>query len=90
MALGSLFGRNFKVLRSGLTAKGHVKELEEYHRWREVLVSWLALIDDNSVNQLRQSSNDARSRDQAVRDDSSGCFQVCMFVLLPSAESAEV
>ena len=35
--------------------KGRVKELEEYHRWCEVLASWLALIDDNYVNELRQA-----------------------------------
>ncbi|CAE7217567.1 unnamed protein product [Symbiodinium sp. CCMP2592] len=35
--------------------KRRVKELEEYHRWCEVLASWLALIDDNYVNELRQA-----------------------------------
>ena len=36
-------------------ARGRVRELEEYHRWCEVLPSWLALIDDNNVNELRQA-----------------------------------
>ena len=37
------------LIEHGQMNKGRVKELEEYHRWLEVLASWLALIDDNYV-----------------------------------------
>ena len=43
------------VIDAASMGKGRVKELEEYHRWCEVLASWLALIDDNYVNELRQA-----------------------------------
>ena len=43
------------LIEHGHMNKGRVKELEEYHRWLEVLASWLALIDDNYVGELRQA-----------------------------------
>ena len=43
------------LIEHGNMNKGRVKELEEYHRWLEVLASWLALIDDNYVGELRQA-----------------------------------
>ena len=43
------------LIEHGQMNKGRVKELEEYHRWLEVLASWLALIDDNYVGELRQA-----------------------------------
>ena len=45
--------------------KGRVRELEEYHRWCEVLASWLALIDDNYVNELRQAMTHDREIKQS-------------------------
>ena len=32
------------LIEHGQMNKGRVKELEEYHRWLEVLASWLALV----------------------------------------------
>ena len=45
--------------------KGRVRELEEYHRWCEVLASWLALIDDNYVNELHQAMTHDREIKQS-------------------------
>ena len=42
-----------------------MRELEEYHRWCEVLASWLALIDDNYVNELRQAMTHDREIKQS-------------------------
>ena len=46
-------------------SKGRVKELEEYHRWLEVVAGWLALIDDCYVGELRESLTFPREIKQA-------------------------
>ena len=43
------------LLDASRMGKGRVHELEEYHRWCEVLASWLALVDDAYVTELREA-----------------------------------
>ena len=46
---------NLPSIDRSAMSKGRVKELEEYHRWLEVVAGWLALIDDCYVGELRES-----------------------------------
>ena len=56
---------NLPSIDHSAMSKGRVKELEEYHRWLEVVAGWLALIDDCYVGELRESLTFFRKIKQA-------------------------
>ena len=68
--------------------QGLCKRAGRDHRWCEVLASWLALIDDNYVNELRQAMTHDREIKQS--EMTVPVVQVSPVVLLLATEFAEV
>ena len=70
------------LINHGEMKQGRIRELEEFHRFLEVLSSWLALTDDAFVGELRQQLHRATApvSSKTLNDPQGACQTCCQLV----------